>query len=256
MTKHLFSIRVGHTSLTPDLCDYLERLKQVQQGVHDLLEPIRLNSQVVLRKKVCQEGGEWLDVRLSPGIQLSFINELEETLGSELNQLDIECQVAQMHTNQAMQLLRELHARRTWQTTDFLEAIYRRKCASNITKVGRQMDSGEGSVQIQFAHGKTASASLPNRRFSAMQDVPVQLLFRADQVGLDRAIVRLSKDAQLRIGAKCRRIEASWHDPFGYEMSERIYQATKAQNWIAARCRVVVNGTGKPKGLLIETIDA
>lgn len=255
MTKHLFSIRVGQTSLSPELDDYLDRLSRVRQGIFDLLKPIGLIGQLVLKKKVCHENYEWLDVSLTPGTQLNFMTELEESLDSELTELDIECQNALAHTRQVLRLLRELHARMIWQAPDFLDAICCHERASKVANIGRQMDSGEGSVQIQFAQGQTAIANLPNRRFSAMQGEPVQLLFRADQVGLNSAIIRLSKDAQRRIGARCRRIEASWHDPFNYEMSERIYTAAIKQNWITARCRVVINGAGKPKGLLIESIN-
>jgi len=253
-TNHLFSVRVGQTSLTPDLNDYLDRLTKVRQGVINLLKPIGLHNHLRMQKRVCQEGLEWLDIGLSTGSQLTFLNDLEESLGSNLTELDIECQIARNHTHQILQRLRDLHLRKIWQAADFLDKVYPRDNASKVANIGRQMDSGDGSVQIQFAQGQTATANVPNRRFSAMHGEPVQLLCRPDQVGLNSAVLRLSKNAQHRIGASCRRIEATWHDPFSYEMSERIYTAAKKQSWITARCRVVVNGSGKPKGLLIETI--
>jgi hypothetical protein len=68
MSTAVFSVMVGRAAQPTELAAYVQRLKRVEQGIEDLLAPIRWSSEIRLFRRVEPEGEEWLDVN-RPGFQ-------------------------------------------------------------------------------------------------------------------------------------------------------------------------------------------
>jgi hypothetical protein len=255
-TKFIFSVHLGPSNQISEVTGYLEHLVQVQAGVLQLLKPLCRQTEVSMYKRTCTENSEWLDVHLNEGAQLSFVDELERSIDSRLTHLDIEHNAAEQLTAQALRTIRELQVRRTWRSAEFLDLVHRRTSSRDLVAVGRKLQTGERNVQVLFARGQTSRANVPSRRFSAICDESVELQFRLTHVGFDRAFVALSESAKHRITARSRRIEITWHESIGDTMSDRLFQAAKTRTWITAQCKVVVNGGGVPKSLLLEEFSA
>lgn len=252
MTKKLFSIHAGHMASSPDMTEYLYKLVRIQQGVKLLFESVELSNHIDLKRSTHGDGNEWIDVLLSEGCQLDFISVLENSLNSALTKFDIEHNIALVHAQESLHLLRELHDRRNWPSTEFLELVDSRSNSIRIALMARNFNAGDANVRLLYPDGHRSVASIPNRTFSALWDMPFDLHFLPCMVGLERAAVNLSKLSRRSIGARTRRIDASWSDPFARGTSDYLFEAAKCRTWISARCLIVANGMGSPKSLLIQ----
>lgn len=253
-SKALFSVHFCQSSQELLLDDYRHLLDRVESGIQKLLKPLRLMSSVRFVRCLDSTGKEWMDVHLQEGSQLSFVRELEASIDSTLDLLDIEVGAAASVARQALHTLRELQFRKTWNSGDLLNLVDRRIKSSEAAALGRDLETEDHKVSIRFSQGHISNAPVPHRRFSALCLDSIELSFRPSHVGVDRAFVSLARTAMKQINAKARRIEVSWHEPVGHSISDRLFESTKAQTWITARCKVVVNSTGAAKALLLETL--
>lgn len=251
MTKTLFAIQVRSIDHSLILDEYISQLQRIQSGVHRLLEPLRLHSAVTFHLMVCNDRKEWLEVRLSQGQQLSFLDEFEKSIGSNATHVDIEGNAANKHVIQSIQVLHELQADRVWKYTEFLNRI---PSGAPIITLGRQLAREEGGLSIRMSDGHISKADILHRRFSAISEEPSDLVFLPVQVGMNQAAIHLSKTAQRSIGAKNRRVDLSWHQSSEEDISDQLYRAAKEYRWLTARCRVVHNSAGGTKGLLLECL--
>lgn len=254
MTKALFSILVGPVDLAPPLDLFLHQLSRLQKGVFKLIEPLGLHGKVEVHRTVCSERKEWLEVRLAEGRQMSLLDELEQSLGSDATALDIECRVARAYVADSMRTLRELQIRRVWKAGEFLSHIGQRQMVAPITAMGRSLQDENGILSIRATDGQTSTTQVPHRGFSAVASNTVDLLFLPAQVGIDKAIVALEKQAKRQVRSKTRRIEISWHSGMGEQISDQLFTAAKSHRWVRARCGIVVNSQGEAKALLMECL--
>ena len=248
MSIGVFSVLMGHAAQPTELAAYVRRLNRVEQGIQDLLAPIRWSSEIRLFRRVDPEGEEWLDVHVEEGAQRSMVPELERSLGSTLRDLDIEGEFAQRRVRQALVLLTELQTKRQWNTSEFLDVVER----GTLTRAGRHMGDDQGRLMVRTPDGQSASTLLPNRRFSALRAEAVDLQFRPLKVGIDGAQVWLSKAAHRLVTSRSRRIELNWHSDVSATVADELFHAAKVQRWVWARCRVIDNRDGIAKTLLVE----
>lgn len=253
-SRPLFSVQLRMTSEPIPSKKYMQLLLQVEAGIKKLLHPLHLNSDIAPYIRKCEEGFDWMDVHLRDGDQLSFVDELESSIGSDLQLLDIELQAATEVTEGALQTLRELQVRKTWKTSDFLSLVERRIRSREAIALGLGMQANDNHVRVQFPQGKKSVAAVPHRRFSALCVDPIELTFRPAYVGADGAFVSLSGESMRLIGSSLRLIKASWTDNGGPSISELLYQASTSHAWVSAQCKVVVNRSKKPKALLIQMV--
>lgn len=253
-SKPLFSVQLRMTSEPIPSKEYTQLLLQVEAGIKKLLHPLRLNSEIAPYIRKCKEGFDWMDVHLRDGDQLSFVDQLESSIGSDLRLLDIELQAATEVTEVALQTLRELQIRKTLKAGDFLSFAERRIRFREAVALGLGMQTNDNHIRIQFPQGKKSETAVPHRRFSALCVDPVDLTFRPTYVGADGAYVSLSGESMRLIGSSLRLIKASWTDGDGPSMSEVLYQASTSHTWVSAQCKVVVNRSKKPKALLIQMV--
>lgn len=255
MTAHLFAIHIVHKASSPDLAEYVSKLNRVREGVYDLFESIGLAGQLMLRRRIDALGDEWIDVDLTSDQQMNLFDALETSLGIPLTQLEQDHELALDHARQALQLLNELRARRSWPASHLIHKLERRQNLAHLSKVACDLDSGDGSIRFRFADGQTNVAELPNRRFSALWSDPVDLKFCPRMAGPDGAIVYLTKEDGMRIGARSREIQASWANPFVDNFSIRLQSAANTHSWVLGKCLVVTNAAGTPKGLLLQRLE-
>jgi hypothetical protein len=254
MTKTLFSILVGPVDPAPSLEALLDQIARLRKGVFNLLEPLGLHGKVEIHRAICSERKEWLEVRLADGRQMSLLEELEKSLGIDATALDIESRVARAHAADSIRILRELQIRRVWKAGEFLNRIGQWQMATPITAVGRSLQDQNGSLSIRLVDGQTSTTGVPHRGFSAIASNPVDVTFLPAQVGMDKAIVTLAKQAKYQVRSKTRRIEVSWHSEMEERVSNLLFTAAKSQRWVRARCGVVVNSQGEAKALLMECL--
>lgn len=253
-SKPLFSVQLRMTSEPIPYKEYMQLLLQVEAGIRKLLHPLHLNSEIASYIRKCREGLDWMDVHLRDGDQLSFVDELESSIGSDLRLLDIELQAATDATEGALHTLRELQIRKTLKAGDFLSFAERRIRSREAVALGLGMQTNDNHIRIQFPQGQRSEAAVPHRRFSALCIDPVDLTFQPAYVGGKGAYVSLSGESMRQIGSSRRLIEASWTDGDGPSMSEVLYQASTSHTWVSAQCKVVVNRSRKPKALLIQMV--
>ncbi|MDP1654542.1 MAG: hypothetical protein Q8K91_00605 [Hylemonella sp.] len=250
MSTGVFSVLMGHAAKPTELASYVRRLKRVEQGIEDLLAPIRLSSDIRLFRRVEPEGEEWLDVHVEEGAQRSMVPELERSLGSMLRDLDIEGALAQQRVRLALALLTELQTKRQWNTGEFLDVVER----GTLTRAGRHMGDDQGRLMVRTPDGQSSSTLLPNRRFSALRASAIDLQFRPLKVGIDGAQVWLSKATHRLVTSRSRRIELNWHGDVSSTFADELFHAAKVQHWVWARCRVIDNRDGIAKTLLVESM--
>lgn len=250
MSMGIFSVLLGHAAQPTELAIYFRRLKRVEQGIEDLLAPVRRSCEIRLLRRIDSECKEWLDVHVEEGAQRSMIPEFERSLGSALKDLDIEAERAQRRVRLALELLTELQTRRLWNTREFMDVVER----GSLTRAGRFMGDDQGRLVVRTPDGLNASTSLPNRRFSALRASAVDLQLLPLKVGITRAQVRLSTAAHRLVTSRSRLIELNWHGEDSAAVADELFRATKGQRWVKARCRVIDNRDGIAKTLLVERL--
>ena len=250
----MFRVHIGHTADSPDLAEYVQKLNRVQKGIFQLFESLGLTSQLILHRLIDERGHEWIDINMETERQLDFIDVFESSLGSPITKLKLDHQRALNHAKNSAQLLRELQVRRSWPAADLMDLLERRQEFTPITKFMSELDSGDGTIRLLFPDGQASEAELPTRRFSALWDQTVDLIFRPRMAGPDGALVYLTKSDAARIGAKTREIFAAWADPLVDDFSVRLQDSANTHSWVSGSCLVVTNGTGVPKGLLLKTL--
>lgn len=250
MSIAIFSVSIGQARQATELLSYLDRLSRIRNGLEDLLRPICRSSQIQMFTRVDSDGQEWLDVHVKEGDQLSMVPEFERSLGSSLKVHDIEGKLAEKRVRLAIELLTELTTRRQWSFSDFWDVVD----PGSVTRAGRRMGDDQGRLVVRTPDGRSASTSLPNRRFSAVRTSPVQLQFLPLSVGRVRALVKLSKSDRLMVNSRSRRIDIFWHSDDSASIAEDLFRAVKEQGWVWARCRVIDNCDGQAKALLVDSM--
>ena len=248
MSIGVFSVFIGDAARLTEISAYHLRLKRVEQGIEDLLAPIRRSCNMRLLRRVEPKGEEWLDVHVEDGAQRSMIPEFERSIGSTLSDLDIEGALAQQRVRLALALLTELQTKRHWNIGEFMDVVER----GTLTRAGRHMGDDQGRLMVRTPDGQSSSTLLPNRRFSALRPSAIDLQFRPLRVGIDGAQVMLSKAAHRLVTSHSRRIELNWHGDASATFADELFYAAKVQRWVWASCRAIVNRDGIAKTLIME----
>lgn len=252
MSAMQFSVCLGHADREPLVSDLIESIVRVERGITALSERLRLSSHLELRRTICQERKEWINVYLRAGAQENLIDVLEASLGSSLTLEDIESRALHEQFQQAMSTLNTLCRSRIWTSNEFLSCISKLSSPESLKAITRHLPLENGEVLWRTMDGTTSKTKIPNRLFSARSDRIYRLTFLPREVGRLSATVVIDHESALLISAKNRSIKMIWSSFDELSPAQVLVKSALDEVWMTAVFHVTRNRHNQAKSLLLQ----
>lgn len=251
MSASLFSVCLGSIERTSLVSDLVDTMVQIERGISRLMTQLHLTSQLELRRTICSERKEWVDVSLIDGAQMSLFERLDTAAGMNLTIPEIEGSALSVQVQRALQTLHSLHRARVWQSDDFLETLEPLNLTDAIRTITHHWPRDDGQLSLRTADGLTTFTNVPNRIFSTRSDQRFRLTFRPREVGRHSATVTMDHGSTEMIRAKSRSIRVAWSAGDALETARFLIDSAMAETWMTGIFNVVRNRHNQPKSLLL-----
>lgn len=253
MSEMEFSVFLGHADRDPIASDLIESISRIERGITALTETLRLSCQLELRRYICKEHKEWICVTLHAGNQMTLVDDLEASIGSELTLRDIEGSVLNEQFQQAMSMLNNLCRRRVWTSTEFLSCISTLRLSDTLKTITRHLPSNDGVVSWRTMDGITSNTMVPNRLFSARSAQVFRLNFLPREVGRTSASVIVDRESAYLINAKSRSMKMIWSTFDELRPAQFLVQSALEEWWMTGAFYLTYNRNNEPKSLLLQS---
>jgi hypothetical protein len=251
MSVSLFSVCLGSIERAPFLADLVETMIQIEQGINRLMNQLHLTSQLELRRTICPDRKEWVEVSLIDGAQMNLFERLDTAGGMNLTIPEIEGAALSFQVRRAVQTLHYLHRARVWQSDAFKETLETLNPTEAVRTITHHWPRDHGQLSLRTPDGLTTSTNVPNRFFSMRSDQPVRLTFRAREVGRHSATVTMDNGSTEMIRAKSRSIRVAWSASDALGTAQVLIDSAMAETWMTGLFNVVRNRHNQPKSLLL-----
>lgn len=251
MSVSLFSVCLGSVERAPLVMDLVDTMVQVERGISRLMTQLHLTSQLELRRTICSERKEWVDVSLVDGAQMSLFDRLDTALGTHLTLPEIEGSALNEQVQRAVHALHSLHRGRVWHSSEFLASLEPLSLTAAMRTVTCYWPQSGGQLSLRTSEGLTTLANVPNRVFSARSDQRFRLTFRPREVGRHSANVILDHESAGLIRSKNRSIRIAWSTDEELELARTLIACTLEEAWMTGTFSVVRNRYDHPKSLLL-----
>lgn len=256
MSAMEFSVCLGHVDREPLVSDLIESIVRVEKGITALSERLRLSSHLELRRTICKDHKEWINVNLQAGVQENLIDVLEASLGSSLTLEDIESLALHEQFQQAMSTLNILCRTRVWTSNEFLGCIAKLNSPESLKAITRHLPLENGEVLWRATDGTTSKTKIPNRLFSARSDQIYRLAFLPREVGRLTATVVIDHQSALLINTKNRSMKMIWSNFDELSPAQSLVQSALDEVWMTAVFHITRNRHNEAKSLLLQSVSS